>query len=177
MKTRDMVFAALFTAIICVLAPLPLPPVFGLVPLTLATFAMYVAAASLNWKYGTLAVCVYILIGLAGVPVFSNFGAGVPRLVGPTGGFIVGYIPMVLVIGLIVDRFEDKIPAYPAAMILGTIPLYAFGTLWYSISQRVPFTAALAVCVLPFLIGDAIKIVLAGIIAPVIRRTLKKRRG
>lgn len=175
MKIRDMVFTTLFTAILCVLAPLPLPPLYGLIPFTLATFAIYVAGASLNWKYGTMAVCLYILIGLAGVPVFSNFGAGVPRIVGPSGGFIIGYIPMVLVIGLVVDKFEDKIPAYPAAMILGTIPLYALGTLWYSVSQHVPFAAALATCA-PALVGDAVKIILATAIAPAIRRALKKQR-
>jgi biotin transport system substrate-specific component len=168
-------FLRAVTAVICGLAPLRDP---GLVWSPDARdVAIYVAAASLKWKYATLAVCVYILIGLVGVPVFSNFGAGVPRIVGPTGGFIVGYVPMVVVIGLIVDKFEDKIPAYPAAMVFGTIPLYASERCGIPSASAVPFTAALSVCVLPFLIGDAIKIVLAAVIAPTIRRTLKKRRG
>ncbi|SHH55215.1 biotin transport system substrate-specific component [Sporobacter termitidis DSM 10068] len=177
MKIRNMVFAALFTAVICVLSPIPLPPVFGVIPLTLTTFAIYIAASTLNWKYGTLAVCVYILIGLIGVPVFSNFGAGVPRIVGPTGGFIIGYIPMALVTGLFVDKFEQKRWAYPVAMVLGALPLYACGTLWYAVSQHVPFAAALAACVVPFLIGDAIKIIAASVIAPILRKTLKKQRA
>ena len=133
MKLRNMIFTALFAAIICVLSPIPLPPIFGMIPLTLGTLAIYLTASSLNWKSGTLAVCLYILIGLVGLPVFSNFGAGVPRLIGPTGGFLIGYIPMAFIIGFVIDKAEMKRWVYPVAMVLGTIPLYALGTVWYSI--------------------------------------------
>lgn len=178
MKTRNMILTALFAAIICVMALLSsvIPILFGPIPLSLVIFAIYVTAASLNWKYGTLAVIVYILIGLVGIPVFSNFGAGVPKLIGPTGGFILGYIPCALVIGLIIDRLESKKWAYPAAMVLGTIVLYAFGAAWFAVSQNVTLTKALAVCVVPFLIFDAAKIVVASFVSPALRKALKKQR-
>ncbi|MEL4105716.1 biotin transporter BioY [Oscillospiraceae bacterium WX1] len=173
MSIRNMVFTALIAALICVASPFVIP--IGPIPLSLATLAIYLAASVLNWKYGTLAVIVYILIGAVGLPVFSGFTGGVQKLVGVTGGFIIGYIPCALVIGLLVDKFELKKWKYPVAMVLGTIVLYACGTAWFIHVTGAPFQKALTLCVLPFLIGDAIKIALASLIAPVLRKTLKKQ--
>jgi biotin transport system substrate-specific component len=175
MKIRNMVFTALFAAVICAVAPFKIP--VGAVPITLATFAIYIAASVLNWKYGTLSVLIYILIGLVGLPVFSGFEGGLQKLAGPTGGFLIGYIPCALIIGLIVDRFEIKVWVYPAAMVLGTAVLYAFGTAWFMISLNYTLAAALMACVVPFLIGDAVKIVLASVISPMLRKALKKQRA
>lgn len=179
MKTRNMILTAFFAGIICVMALLSsvIPILFGPIPLSLAIFGVYVTASSLNWKNGTLAVIVYILIGLVGIPVFSNFGAGVPKLIGPTGGFIIGYIPCALVIGIIVDRLESKKWAYPVAMVLGTIVLYVCGALWFAVSQNVTLVKALAVCVVPFLIFDAAKIVVASVVSPILRKALKKQKA
>jgi biotin transport system substrate-specific component len=174
MKIRNMVFTALFAAVICVVSPFKIP--IGAVPITLATFAIYIAASVLNWKYGTLAVLLYILIGLVGLPVFSGFEGGAQKLVGPTGGFLIGYIPCALIIGLLVDKLEKKIWIYPVAMVLGTAVLYAFGTAWFMISLKYTLAAALMACVVPFLIFDAVKIVLASVVSPILRKTLKKQR-
>jgi biotin transport system substrate-specific component len=130
----------------------------------------------LNWKYGTLAVLLYILIGLVGLPVFSGFEGGAQKLVGPTGGFLIGYIPCALIIGLLVDKLEKKIWIYPVVMVLGTAVLYAFGTAWFMISLKYTLAAALMACVVPFLIFDAVKIVLASVVSPILRKTLKKQR-
>lgn len=174
MKLKDLVFTALFAAIICVLAPFVIP--VGPIPLSLATFAIYIAASVIDWKYGTLAVIVYILIGTAGLPVFSGFSGGVMKIAGPTGGYIVGYIVCALVIGLIVDRNEKKKWVYPVAMIVGTALLYACGTARFINLTGTTLTGALTVCVIPFLIGDAIKIILASVIAPKLRTMLKGLR-
>jgi biotin transport system substrate-specific component len=174
MKIRNMVFTALFAAVICVVSPFKIP--IGAVPITLATFAIYIAASVLNWKYGTLAVLLYILIGLVGLPVFSGFEGGAQKLVGPTGGFLIGYIPCALIIGLLVDKLEKKIWIYPVVMVLGTAVLYAFGTAWFMISLKYTLAAALMACVVPFLIFDAVKIVLASVVSPILRKTLKKQR-
>ncbi len=174
MKIRNMVFTALFAAIICVVSPFKIP--IGEVPITLATFAIYIAASVLNWKYGTLAVLVYILIGLVGLPVFSGFVGGVQKLVGPTGGFIIGYIPCAFIIGLIIDRHECRKWLYPVAMVVGTAVLYALGTVWIMISLKYTLAAALMACVVPFLIFDAVKIILASVIAPRLRKLLKNQR-
>lgn len=175
MKIRNMVFTALFAAVICAAAPFVIMLLFSPVPLSLATFVIYIAAASINWKTGTLAVVLYLLIGMIGLPVFSGFTGGVQKLVGPTGGFLIGYIPCALVIGLLVDRFENKKWLYPVSMVLGTAVLYAFGTVWFMVSLKYTLAAALVACVVPFLLGDAVKIVLASVIAPALRKLLKKQ--
>lgn len=175
MKLKDLVFTALFAAIICVIAPFVIP--IGPIPLSLATFAIYIAASILDWKYGTLAVIVYILIGAAGLPVFSGFSGGFLKIAGPTGGFIVGYIVCALIIGLIVDRNEKNKWAYPVAMIIGTALLFACGMAWFMYLTKTTLLGALTVCVIPFLIGDALKIILASVIAPKLRVLLKKLRN
>lgn len=175
MKIRDMVFTALFAAVICAVAPFIILLPFSPVPLSLATLVIYIAAASMNWKTGTLAVALYLLIGMIGLPVFSGFHGGVHKLVGPTGGFLIGYIPCAFVIGLIVDRFELRKWLYPVSMALGTAVLYACGTVWIMVSLKYTLAAALMACVIPFLIGDAAKIIFASVIAPLLRKALKKQ--
>ncbi|NLT12968.1 MAG: biotin transporter BioY, partial [Clostridiales bacterium] len=96
-------------------------------------------------------------------------------LVGPTGGFLIGYIPCALIIGLLVDKLEKKLWIYPVSMVLGTAVLYAFGTVWFMVSLKYTLAAALVACVVPFLPGDAAKIVLASVIAPALRKLLKKQ--
>lgn len=170
MKVKDMVITAVFAAIICMVSPFTIP--IGPIPLSLATLAIYIAASTLNWKFGTLSVVVYVAIGAIGLPVFSNFGAGIQRLVGPTGGFIIGYILCALVIGLILKKHSIKKWLYPVAMVIGTIVLYACGTAWFMFSLDYTLVSALMVTTVPFLIGDVIKIVLASVIAPRLRMIL-----
>jgi len=173
MKLRDIVAAALFAALICVMAPFGFN--VGPIPITLATFAVYIAAAVLGWKWGTAAVLVYLLLGAAGLPVFSNFGAGFAKIAGPTGGYLVGYLPCALIAGLFADRFQ-KLWGYAAGMLLGTVALYALGTAWFCVVSGTPFLKALGVCVIPFLPGDAIKIALAALVAVKLRPALKSIR-
>ena len=82
-----LVLIALMTAVICVLAPVSLP--LGPVPVSLATFAILLTAYILGWKRGTTSILIYILLGLTGLPVFSAYGAGFSKIVGPTGGYII----------------------------------------------------------------------------------------
>ena len=172
MKTRDMVFTAVFAAVLCALAPLAIP--VGPVPISLATFVIYLSAAILNWKFGTLSVIVYVALGLVGLPVFSGFEGGIHKLVGPTGGFIVGYIVMALVIGLIVTRNPRKRWIYPAAMAVGTIMLYVCGLAWFTYSTGSTLGASLMACVIPFLPGDVVKIILASVISPRLRKIIER---
>ena len=159
-----MVFMAIFAALICVAAPfqIPLP---GLVPISLGTFAIYLTGAMLGGKRGTVSVCVYILLGAVGLPVFTGFMGGFAKLLGPTGGYIIGYIPLVLLTGIFSDMPSKKHWTMPVGMVLGTVALYAFGTAWFMIMNGSPLETALMNCVVPFLIGDTIKIVLSTMIA------------
>lgn len=165
---RSMVFTAIMAALICVCAPFSIP-MPGLVPISLATFAVYLAGGTLGSKRGTLAVLVYILIGAVGLPVFSGFSGGAARLIGVTGGFIIGFLPCALFSGLLFEIIKKKW-ALPLGMAVGTLACYVFGTAWFliftTVGKGVPLTgasiaAALMSCVVPFLLGDAIKIAAA----------------
>ena len=171
--TKDIAYTGLAAAVICVLAPLSIP--IGTIPVSLATLAVFFVSATLGWKKGTIAVAVYILLGLTGLPVFASFKGGAGVIAGPTGGYVLGYIPCAFLTGLLVDLFGKHKFAYPLAMISGLAACYLFGTVWYSISQQVAFVAALSVCVVPFLIFDAVKIVAASALSIIIRGIVFKK--
>jgi biotin transport system substrate-specific component len=174
MKTTDMVKTAVFAALICVLAPFALP--VGPVPVSLATFAVYVAAAVLGKKHGVIAVLIYILLGMAGVPVFAGFSGGAQKLFGLTGGYIIGYLPLAFIAGLFAEKRPFGKASAAVGMVLGTLVLYIFGTAWFVIQSGSALVTALGLCVLPFLPGDAAKIAVSSVLVPVIRaRTVPRR--
>ena len=169
MKTKDMTLTAVMAALICVAGPLTVA--IGPIPLSLASFAVYLAGAILGWERGALAVAIYLLIGLVGMPVFSGFSGGFQKLAGVTGGYLIGYLPCALITGL--GSGKDK-PKWllPLCMAAGTAVLYAIGTLWFMLQTRNTLAASMGMCVLPFLPGDAIKIIAATLIAPPVRKAI-----
>lgn len=171
MKVRDMCLVALMTALICIAAPLSIP-LAGLVPISLATLTVYLAGALLGAKRGTLAVLLYILIGMVGLPVFSGFTSGVQKLVGVTGGYLIGYLPCVAAVGFAVERWGEHKWVYPVSMVVGTALLYLVGTVWFMYQMNQNLMQALASCVIPFLIGDAAKIVIATVLGVALRKSV-----
>lgn len=169
-SVRGMVFTAIMAAVICVFAPFSIP--MGAVPLSLATFAVYLTAALLEKARSCAAVGVYILIGLVGVPVFSGFMGGFTVISGMTGGYIIGYLPCAFLTALFTQRFGGKLWAMAAGMALGTVALYIVGTAWFMVFTGSELVAALAACVIPFLIGDIIKIAAACALALPLRKKL-----
>ena len=161
MKTRDIVLIGVFAAMICVFAPFSVP--VGPIPVSLASFAVYIASA-LGAKKGCAAVGIYILIGALGLPVFSGFSGGISKIAGLTGGYIIGYMFCALLSGIIIERAGNKKSAYPMAFIIGTAVLYAFGTAWFMIQSGNGLYESLLACVIPFLIGDAVKIAAASVV-------------
>ncbi|MEG2258942.1 MAG: biotin transporter BioY [Oscillospiraceae bacterium] len=172
MKTKNMVFTALFAALICVMSPFSIP--VGPIPISLATLAIYMTAAVLKPKQSVMAVFVYILLGAFGIPVFAGWTGGFAKVAGVTGGYIIGYLPCALAIGFLIDKNSNKKWIYPLSMAVGTILLYAVGTVWFMMQTNNSLTASLAICVVPFLTGDVIKIVTASIIAPTVRRAVER---
>ena len=150
-KTYEMTVTALMTAVTCILAPLSIP--IGPVPISFTNLAIYLSLYLLGWKRGTISYLVYLLIGLVGVPVFSGFTGGIGKLAGPTGGYIIGFIAM--------------------AVIAGTAVCYAFGTAWFCISASYTVGAALTVCVIPFIPADLIKMVIAMLLGPEIKKRIR----
>ena len=169
---RNMAFIAVMAALICVAAPwsVPMP---GLVPVSLATFAVYLAGSLLGWKKGTIAVLIYVLLGAVGLPVFSGGAGGFAKLFGVTGGYIVGYLPYAVLAGLPPLGGKDTFWGRCLMLALGTLVCYALGTAWFMAQSGNPLGASLSMCVLPFLPGDAAKIALAAFLAPRLRKALR----
>ena len=171
-KLYPMTMTAAMAAVLAVVSPFALP--LGPVPLSLCNMAVCLAAYVLGWRRGTAAVLIYLLLGAVGMPVFAGFTGGLSRLAGPTGGYILGYLPLAALTGLGVERFPNRRLPQLGGMVLGTAALYALGTAWYCVQGGVTPTAALAACVLPFLPGDGVKLVLLLAIGPAIRARLKE---
>lgn len=167
---RAMTKTALFAALLCILAPLSIP--IGPVPISLTNLVIYFALYLLGVKKGTAAYLVYILLGLAGLPVFSGFQGGPGKLFGVTGGYIFGFILMAVIAGIFIEHFPEKTGICVLAMILGTAVCYLFGTIWFIILAKCTVGYAMGICVLPFIPGDLIKIGLAASLAPLIRKRL-----
>ena len=173
-KVYIMTKAALIAAIMCVLGPLSLPISISPVPVSLGVLGIFLGVYAIGCVWGTVSCLIYILLGLVGLPVFAGFTGGPQKLLGPTGGYIVGYIFLTLIAGFFIDRFEKKIPFQILGMVLGTIVLYAFGTAWLAISYKMSFGAALMAGVVPYIPADAIKMVLAILVGIPLRKALKK---
>ena len=173
-KTKDLTLTAVMAAIICIAGPLTVA--VGPIPLSLATFAIYLAGAVLGPKRGTAAVALYLLIGIAGVPVFSGFSGGFQKLAGVTGGYLAGYLPCAFLAGLGAERAEKESRKWilPAMMVLGTAVLYILGTAWFMIQSGNSLGTSLGLCVLPFLPGDALKIAAASLLTVPVRKAISQ---
>lgn len=193
-KTLRMVRTALFSGILCILAPIALPVPGSPVPLSPATFAVYLTGMILGAKQGAVSVLVYLLLGAAGLPVFSGFSGGIGVVFGPTGGYLIGYIPCVLVTGLVAERKQKNIKLNEdltnknkirfmniicngAAMLFGTVICYMFGTLWFVtvMEGNYTFVQALIVCVVPYFVFDLMKIAVAAALGLPLRKILRNR--
>ncbi len=166
----EIAMIGVITAVTCVLAPLSVP--IGPVPISLTNLVIYFSLYILGWKRGTVSYLIYLLIGLVGVPVFSGFTGGPGKLFGPTGGYLIGFIPMALIAGIFIHKFHDKWYLSLLGMILGTVVCYAMGTAWLAVQANMSFQAALMAGVIPFIIGDLIKMILAMKLGPMIRKRL-----
>lgn len=173
-SVRNMTSTALVAALLCILGPVMLP--IGVIPVSLQVFSVYLAVCLLGMKRGTLAVAVYLLIGCAGLPVFAGFSGGAARLAAPAGGFLVGFIPLALISGWAVDRFEQKPVFQFVGMFAGLVVLYALGTAWLCASAHLPLNKALKAAVYPFVALDTAKLVAAMVLGKLVRRRVARFR-
>ena len=171
MSTRTLTLTAVLTALLCILGPVTLP--LGPVPLSLTTGLLMGMALLLGPRRAMGCCGLYLLLGLLGLPVFSGFTGGLGALLGSTGGFLLGYLPLTLCCALVCQRTENRL-LQCGGFIMGTLLLYLCGTAWYCLQAGVDASAALTVCVLPFLPGDGLKIAAVLACGPRIRRRLKK---
>ena len=171
-----MAVTALMTAVLCILGPWALTIPVSPVPITLCSMGIYFVLYILGMKLGTISVLLYVLLGAAGVPVFTNFSGGIGKLLGPTGGYIIGYLFLAMICGFFLWRFPDKLPWHLLGFVLGTAVLYLFGTLWLKLQLSLTFPAALMAGVIPYIPGDIAKLLIALLIAIPLKKRLKKAR-
>ena len=105
--TFQMTLIAVMAAITCILGPLSIPIPISPVPISLTNLAIYLTVCLLGWKFGTISYLIYLLIGIAGLPVFSGFSSGFAKLLGPTGGYLIGFIPMAIICGFAFEKFSN----------------------------------------------------------------------
>lgn len=175
-RTKQMVLIALMTAVTCVLGPLSIPLPFSPVPISLTNFAIFLAIFVLGMKSGTISFIIYLLLGAVGVPVFSSFRGCFQVLAGPTGGYLIGFIFLALIMGFALDHFDRKLVPTIIGMIIGMAVCYAFGTVWLAKLLSLSFKEGLMMGVIPYLPGDAAKIIIAAIVGPKLYGATQKIR-
>lgn len=173
-RTRKLTLIGLMSALLCILGPLSIPLPVSPVPITLTNFAVYIIVYILGMRSGTVSVLIYLCLGTAGLPVFSAFSGGLVKLAGPTGGYLAGFLFLALIQGFLMERFPGKNAAAVTGMMLGLAMCYLFGTAWLAAQMNLTFFAALGIGVLPYLPGDAVKIILAAVVGPKLRAAVNR---
>ena len=172
MSMKQMTRCAIMAALICVLAPVSVP-LSTLVPISLGTLMVMLSGTLLGSRYGTLSVLMYLLVGMAGLPVFAGYSSGPTVLFGVTGGFLFGYLPLAFISGHFREKSDD-LKSMITGLILGNAVLYIIGIVWFMVYLKADLGKALAACVLPFLPGDIVKITAVCLVTPRIRKYLNK---
>lgn len=172
-NTTQLVLCGLFAALTAICSYINIPLGFTPIPMNLATLAVFLAGGLLGKKYGTLSIAVFVLMGAVGIPVFAGFQAGVGVLAGPTGGFLVGYIAAAFMTGFFMEKCASRISAFCIiGMLAAQAVCYLLGTLWFMFITGTGAGAAIFACVLPFVPGDLIKIVVSTLLIKRLRKNI-----
>jgi len=183
--TYNLVLEAICAALIAVCSWISIP--FGPVPFTLQTMAIFIVLMSIGGKRGLVSIICYLLLGAVGVPVFAGFKGGIASLIGPTGGFLIGFIFVALVYWALADKVFGKfMKNYVTRLVFNIViavicevVLYAFGTSWFMVvytpeSGRVGLMSALTMCCFPYIIPDIVKLVVAALISSKLYTVVKR---
>lgn len=174
MKTKDMVIVAMFAALIGVLSQISIPLPFSPVPITLQTFAVFLTGAVLGSRKGAVTLLVYVFLGLFGIPVFSQGKSGLPVLVGPTGGYIWGFILAVFIIGKIIEGTNNiSFLRCMGAMLLGMVVIYIFGVGQLMLVLEVGFQEAFIMGALPYLPLEVVKVITGAYLGKTLRKAMQ----
>ena len=162
-KTRDMVLIAMFAVLMAICSWISIPTV---IPFTLQTFAVFLTVSVLGGKRGTITICIYLLLGIIGVPVYAGGTAGIGMILGNTGGYMIGWIFSGLVMWAMEKILGRKTWVLALSMFMGLLVCYILGTLWFMLiyakeAGQIGLWTAITWCVIPFVIPDFVKIGLA----------------
>ena len=172
MKVRNMALCALFAALLAVCAWITIP--IGDIAITMQTFGVFMTLSVLGGKRGTIAIAIYLLLGIVGLPVFSGFQGGLGTLLGVTGGYIAGFLATGLVYWLITAFGRGKEIFRLLGMVMGLLFCYLLGTLWFRFGYLsyggLSWGAVLLKCVVPYLLPDAAKLIVAWLLSRRLRQ-------
>lgn len=175
MKTKTITTSALFVAVMAICSWISIPIPGTAVPINLGTFGVIMTGYILGKKNGVISVLIFLLLGAIGLPVFHGFTGGLGILTGPTGGFLIGYIALAFCSGMSNDLNAkssiNKQVSYILCVLLGEIILYSAGVMYFMTLTKASLATALLACVLPFLIGDGIKMFFAYVVSARVLRT------
>ena len=159
----QLCFMALMAAVTCILAPM-----------SLTNLVVYFTVYVIGTKAGVCSYCIYVLLGIVGLPVFSGYVGGPAKIAGPTGGYIVGFVLMALIGGFFIEKFKRNFALTLVGWVLGTFVDYCLGTVWFVYGAHCSLLYALKVCVYPFIVFDLGKIVIATLLGHAVRYALVK---
>jgi biotin transport system substrate-specific component len=162
-----MVYASLMAALTAAGAYIAIP--VGPVPIVLQNLFVMLAGLLLGGRWALISMGAYLLAGAAGLPVFAGGAGGIGKFLGPTGGYLFGFAAAAFLVGIISERGRGRAGIDVLAMIAGELVIYAFGVTWLKVITGMSFSGAVAAGMLPFLIGDAVKIAAAVPIARALR--------
>ncbi|MBQ0079147.1 MAG: biotin transporter BioY [Eubacterium sp.] len=171
-RTLSIALCGLFVALLAICSWISIPLT---VPVTMQTFAVFLCAGLLGTKRSVASIGCWILMGFIGVPVFAGFQGGPAVIIGPLGGYIVGFIVTAIIVGVASDKISRKPVVLGVAMFIGLVICYAIGTVWFmyfytKASGPIGLGATLGMCVFPFVIPDCVKIVIAVILTKRLER-------
>ncbi|MGN0984276.1 MAG: biotin transporter BioY [Gemmiger sp.] len=173
-RVHNLVLCALFAALtaVCSQISIPLP---GGVPINLALLSVYMAGTLLGGVKGTVSQLVFVLLAAIGVPVLAGFQGGPSALFGKTGGYVIGYLLAALIVGFLGEHWGRRLWQLIVAMVAGCAACYVLGTAWFMVVSGADLASSLTWCVIPFLPGDAVKIVLAALLTIQLDKRLPRR--
>ena len=171
-SVKTMTMCAIMAALMCILGPMSIP--IGAVPISFTNLVIYLAVYLLGAKMGCISYLIYMLLGAVGLPVFSGYTGGIAKLAGPTGGYLVGFILLALISGIVLEKTNRNVIWSFVGMVAGTAVAYLFGTVWFVIQAQCTVSYAVRVCVFPFIPFDLIKMVIAIALGKVVFVALKK---
>jgi len=171
-KLRMVVLASLMAALTAVGAYIHVP--IGPVPIVLSTLFVILSGLLLGSRWGLTSMGLYLLVGAIGLPVFAGGKGGFAHFMGPTGGYLFGYVLASWLTGFISERSRGLLVLDILAVIIGSIVIYALGVPWLKMVARLSWSKALMAGVIPFLIGDTIKACVVVVLARSVRPILKR---
>lgn len=172
MKIKELSFCAVMCSLLCVLSPLVIP--FGPIGITFSTLIIGIICMLFKVKQVFLILILYLVLGCLGLPIFSGFSGGIGHILGPTGGFILGYFPFAAAV-LIIRRLNKSNLTNIIALSCAYMILYLCGITYYCITTKSSISGAIYTVILPFLIPDFSKILLTNLLSSRIKENLLKK--